>query len=129
MSVCLTYWLTGFVPREVWFGSLIGSELIQAKGWIWPTAIFDAVTLKLEPWVAALILYGLNGVTYSAIAIGLLAVRVSILAYCILALMIVLILGWYNVAVLQSFSWLGLILVISSLISIAIHDLKSNKRG
>jgi len=129
VAVCLLYWLSGLVPREMWFGSTVGAELIQAKGWLWPAAILDAALGQFDPWFVAVVLYAMNGLTYAAVALGFLVVRASVAAYCSLAFAVLLALGWFNVSVLHAFSWLGFVLILAGLIFMGARDLRSDKSG
>jgi hypothetical protein len=126
--VCLAYWLTGGVPRETWFNPQGTDEFIKSKTWLWPSAVLDVVFREMQPSVAAATLYALNGLTYMAISLGLLVLRDRRVPYVLFAVAVLGVLAWFNAAVMQSFSWLWLIVVAAGLGAIGYWDLRSSRR-
>ena len=126
--VCLAYWLTGSVPRDTWFNPQSTDEFIKSKTWLWPSAVLDVLFREMQPSVAAVALYALNGLTYMVISLGLLALRDRRVPYVIFALAVLAFLAWFNAAVMQNFSWVWLIVVAAGLGVIGYWDLRSSRR-
>ena len=126
--VCLAYWLTSGVPRETWFSPNGTDEFIKSKTWLWPTAVLDVVFREMQPNIAAATLYALNGLTYMAISLGLLILRDRRVPYVLFAVAVLGALAWFNATVMQSFSWLWLIVVAAVLGAIGCWDLRSSRR-
>jgi hypothetical protein len=129
LAICIVYWSFGFVSRETWLSSPIASSMVQAKGWIWPTALLDVVFRDVGPGTTVAILYGLNGLTYAAISAGSSILRTRPALYVLFMVVVLVVLVWFNVSVLQAFSWLGFVVVLIGLILLAILDLRSSKRS
>jgi hypothetical protein len=125
LAICVMYWSFGFIPRETWLSSPIASSMVQAKGWIWPTALLDVVFRDAGSGAAVAILYSLNGLTYAVISAGSSILRARPALYVSFMAAVLGLLIWYNISVLQAFSWLGFLVVLIGLILLAIVDLRS----
>jgi hypothetical protein len=129
LAICAMYWSFGFVPRETWLSSPIANSMVQAKGWVWPTALLDGVFRDVGPGSAVAILYALNGLTYAAISVASSILRTRPALYVPFMLAVLGILIWFNMSVLQAFSWLGFLVVLIGLILLGILDLRSSKKS
>lgn len=124
VMICVSYWVSGFIPREIWFNSQTGRVLIQGQTWYWPTAIFGVVFREDNPQVAMAILYAMNGLTYSAISVALFALRSNTALYLLLSVSILSVLTWFNVSIMQDFSWLWFSVAFLGLASLGFFDLR-----
>jgi hypothetical protein len=124
-AVCLMYWSFGFIPRETWLSSPIANSMVQAKGWIWPTALLDVVFRDVGSGASVAILYALNGLMYAVISVGSSMLRLRPVLYVSFLGAVLGLLSWFNISVLQTFSWLGFFVVLMGLILLAILDLCS----
>lgn len=127
--ICVAYWLTGSVPRETWFNSQGTDEFIKSKMWLWPSAVLDVLFREVQPSVAAASLYVINGLTYMVISLGLLLLRDRRIPYVLFAVAILGGLAWFNAAVMQTFSWVWLIVVGAALAAIGYWDLRASRRA
>lgn len=123
--VCLTYWASGAIPRDLWFDQSGTDELIRSKLWLWPSAVLDVLLRDVPQAVAAIALYSLNGLTYAGISVSLYLLRRNWIAYAIVSIVFVGLLTWFNVAMLENFSWLWLAAVCVTLGAVASRDLRS----
>lgn len=128
LAICAMYWSFGFISRETWLSSPVASSMVQAKGWIWPTALLDVVFRDLGAGTAVVILYVLNGFTYAAISAASSILRTRPALYVPFMLAVLAVLIWFNISVLQAFSWLGFLVVLTGLALLAILDLGSRKK-
>jgi hypothetical protein len=83
----------------------------------------------MPPAVAATALYALNGLTYAAISLALLVLRDRWIPYALFSIAIVGVLAWFNVAVMENFSWMWLTAVSAGLGAIGFWDLRSPHRA
>jgi hypothetical protein len=125
--ICVCYWVSGLIPREIWFNSQTGRFLIQGQSWFWPTAILGVVFREEDPRIAIAILYAMNGLTYSAISVALFALRSNTALYLMMSVSILSMLTWFNVSIMQDFSWLGFSVALLGLVSIGFVDLRQKR--
>ena len=125
--ICISYWVFGFIPREIWFSSQMGSYLIQGQSWFWPTAILGVVFREMDQWPAVAILYALNGLTYAAISAGLFVMRSTRTLYVVLSASILSVLTWFNISIMQDFSWIGFSMTLLGLVAIGFFDLRGER--
>lgn len=122
--VCIIYWMTRGVSREVWFDPHRTNEFINSKMWFWPTAVLDVAIRETRPNIAAVILYAINGITYMIISAGLFVVRGRPRLYVALSAAILVAITWFNASVMQTFSWIWFVAVAGALGILAFSDLK-----
>ena len=127
--VCVVYWMTGGIPREVWFDSLGTDQFIKSKMWFWPSAVLDVVFRETRPQVAAVVLYAINGLTYLVISVGLFALRGRPWLYVLLSVIVLGTLAWFNASVMQTFSWLWFLVVVAALGLVGYWDLRLQRRS
>jgi hypothetical protein len=130
VAVCLLYWASGFIPREWWFASdnRISEQLIVGKFWLWPTALLAPIFAPGNESYGVSAIYVLNGVTYAFVGVTLMAVRNAPAIYVLVVLATLAALGWFNAVVMETFSWLWLILVTALLTLTAVSDLRREGR-
>ncbi len=128
VAVCLAYWAIGGVPRDFWFDHRGTDELVRSKFWLWPTAVLDVVFRESPHAVAAIALYSLNGLTYAAVSLSLHLLRRHWVLYALVSMALVGALAWFNVAILDNFSWIWLLAVCVMLGVLASRDLRSPRR-
>ena len=121
--VCLVYWMTGLVPRDTWFDAASSDVFIRSKMWFWPGAVLDVVFREVRPAIAAGILYAINGLMYAAISLLLLALRDRFLFYLLACIAVLGSITWFNVVVMDTFSWTWLLAASALLAIVAYCDL------
>src|SRR5687768_16989070 len=124
VSVCIIYWLSGYVGRDVWFTSSISNAMVNAKTWLWPTAVLDGIFRDTTPQVTVAILFAINGLTYAVISLALFAFRGRPAFHIALALGVLVAVTYFNTVLMAAFSWLGLSIVLAGLLALVLIDVK-----
>lgn len=120
VSVLIVYWLFGFLPREIWFGSWVGGIAISLKGWLWPSGI-----LTIGPHSVQYVLWFwlVNGLTYAILSAVLFVLRSRLIAYLLVLAATLALLLWLN-GMWDAYSWISFSFVLAVLLVLAWHDLR-----
>lgn len=129
VGICVIYWIFGFIPREIWFGSPVTATLITGQTWVWPTATLGVLFRDLNIVLGVIAMYSLNGLVYGLISTSLFVAKRNPIVYVLLALTVLSLIAWFNVAIMQTFSWVWLIVVSAGLGIIGYWDLRQARRS
>lgn len=122
--VCVAYWLSGFIPREIWYNSWAGSVAISLHAWLWPFGIFT-IGPRSEQYV--LLFYIVNGLTYAILSAALFVLRFRPAAYLSVIAATLTFLSWLD-GLWDAHSWISFALVLVFLFVLAWHDLRIGSR-